>query len=221
MAAVAGLGSARAFAQEVTAPDDPQGIYGGTPVETCAWPAAIFVGGCTASLVHPRVVVLAAHCVFFGSPNEAVFGENYFQPERTIPLEGCIAHPQWGQQMPGDGQNDIAICELSEDVVDVPIVPILMGCEADMLQPGAAATLVGFGEADDGFGMGPSARSRPRSSRSAPMRSGSATTCTPPATATRAAPRTCSCPTDRGECSERRRARPRRARTARRPACGR
>lgn len=155
MVAMAGLCSSRALAQDVTAPDDPQGIYGGAPVDTCAWPAAIFVGGCTASLVHPRMVVLAAHCVAFGSPYEALFGENYFQPVRTVPIEGCVEHPQWGQGMPGDGQHDIAICELTQPIDDVPIVPILMGCEAEMLQPGAAAWLVGFGQADDALGDGP------------------------------------------------------------------
>jgi MYXO-CTERM domain-containing protein len=152
---VAGLGAGDAHAQPIVAEDDPQGIYGGTPVDACGWPSALFIGGCTGSLVHPRMVVLAAHCVAFSPPMEVRFGENFNSPARTVEVEGCVAHPQWGQSMPGDGQHDIAICELAEAVEDVPIVPILMGCEAEMLQPGAAATLVGYGQADDDLGPGP------------------------------------------------------------------
>jgi hypothetical protein len=155
LVAIAALGSREAVAESVVAEDDPQGIYGGEPVDACAWPSALYIGGCTGSLVHPRMVVLAAHCVAYADPDEVLFGENFQSPARTIALDGCAVHPQWGQGMPGDGQHDIAICELTEPVEDVPIVPILMGCEADMLQPGAAATLVGYGQADDQLGMGP------------------------------------------------------------------
>jgi len=154
-AAIALLASTAARADSLVVADDPQGIYGGAPVDACGWPSAVFVGGCTGSLVHPKMVVLAAHCVAYGSPTEVAFGENFSSPARTVPLDGCLAHPQWGQGMPGDGQHDIAICELAEPVVDVPIVPIAMGCETEMLDTGVPATLVGFGEADDGLGMGP------------------------------------------------------------------
>ena len=155
MVVVGVLGSGDAAAQSIVAEDDPQGIYGGAPVDACAWPSALYIGGCTGSLVHPRMVVLAAHCVAYAEPDEVRFGENFQEPARTVALGGCVIHPQWAQAMPGDGNHDLALCELAEPVEDVPIVPILMGCEAEMLQPGAAATLVGFGEADDGLGMGP------------------------------------------------------------------
>jgi hypothetical protein len=153
--AMAVLGSAEARAQSLVSENDPQGIYGGAPVDACGWPSALYIGGCTGSLVHPRMVVLAAHCVAFLPPDDVRLGDDFQDPQRTIAVEGCIGHPQWGQGMPGDGQHDIAICELAEPIEDVPIVPILMGCEAEMLQPGASTTLVGFGEADDGLGMGP------------------------------------------------------------------
>jgi hypothetical protein len=101
------------------------------------------------------MVVLAAHCVAFLPPDDVRLGDDFQNPERTVAVEGCVGHPQWGQGMPGDGQHDISICELAEPIEDVPIVPILMGCEAEMLKPGASATLVGFGQADDDLGMGP------------------------------------------------------------------
>ncbi len=153
--AILALVAQHASAESLVADVEPQGIYGGTPVASCGWPSALYVDGCSGSLVHPQVVVFAAHCVAFLPPDTVSLGENFNAPERTIPLEGCVAHPQWAMQMPGDGQHDIAICEISEPIDDVPIVPILMGCEADALQVGVNATLVGFGQADDALGMGP------------------------------------------------------------------
>lgn len=135
---------------------DPSEIYGGGPVGTCEWPTAVYINDCTGTLVHPSVVVFAAHCVAFGGqPNQVKLGENHMQPARTVGVDSCAAHPQWQNVAPGDNASDIAFCRLSTPVDDVPIVPILMGCETEALQPGAPVTLVGFGEADDGLGYGP------------------------------------------------------------------
>jgi hypothetical protein len=72
-----------------------------------------------------------------------------------VNVESCFAHPEWQNVAPADNASDIALCTLAAPVDDVPIVPILMGCEAEVLQPGVPVTLVGFGEADDGLGYGP------------------------------------------------------------------
>jgi MYXO-CTERM domain-containing protein len=45
---------------------------------------------------------------------------------------------------------DHAFCILSQSVDDVTIVPILMGCETDVLASGKDTTIVGFGNADNG-----------------------------------------------------------------------
>src|SRR5688572_9042182 len=38
-------------------------IYGGAPVGACGWPTTVSLGGsCTGTLVHPQVVLYAAHC---------------------------------------------------------------------------------------------------------------------------------------------------------------
>jgi hypothetical protein len=145
-----------AGADEIAAPPDPVGIYGGAPVQACGWPTTVYVNDCTGTLVHPSVVVLAAHCIYYGGqPSEVVFGENFNQPARSVAVDSCAAHPDWTGEAPGDDAADIATCRLSEAVLDVPIVPILMGCETDALQVGASATLVGFGDADDNLGYGP------------------------------------------------------------------
>ena len=123
------------------APVDPQAIYGGTPVASCGWPTTVSMqGSCTATLVHPQVVVFAAHCG--GGYDEIWMGETLNSPRRTLEPEFCRTYN-------GNGSGtDFAFCKLVEPVLDVPIVPVLMGCETELLQPGQPVTIVGFGNAD-------------------------------------------------------------------------
>ncbi|HEY0133820.1 MAG TPA: trypsin-like serine protease [Nannocystis sp.] len=120
-------------------------IYGGTTVPVCGWPSTVELGGaCTGTLVHPQVVIYAAHCG--ASYSKIYFGENYQAPAKTATPSFCKVIPGGN---PGSG-NDFAVCKLSTPVTNVPITPILMGCETSILQPGKAVTLVGFGNADNG-----------------------------------------------------------------------
>ncbi|MCA9648728.1 MAG: trypsin-like serine protease [Myxococcales bacterium] len=143
---------------ELPEPDDelpePDGlpptspIYGGTDVATCGWPTTVSLGGsCSGTLVHERVVVYAAHC---GSDYDSVrLGESVYSGNggRSVPTERCAIYPGGG---PGEG-DDFAYCVLAEAVDDVPLVPILMGCEVDeYLRAGQEVTVVGFGNADTG-----------------------------------------------------------------------
>ncbi len=127
--------------------DAPQSrIYGGAPVGSCGWPTTVELGGaCTGTLVHPEVVIYAAHC---GTDYDSVrLGESIDGgPGRWIPTSFCKTYPGGG---PGKG-NDFAVCKLAQAVTDVPIVPIAMGCETAEIAPGKAVTMVGFGEADNG-----------------------------------------------------------------------
>ena len=121
-------------------------IYGGTEVAACGWPTTVSVeGNCTGTLVHPEVMIYAAHC---GTGYTQIrFGESIDGgPGRTVPTEFCKTYPGGG---PGAG-NDWAFCKLAEPVTDVKIVPILMGCETDVLVPGTEVVIVGFGNADNG-----------------------------------------------------------------------
>ena len=126
-------------------PGDPDAIYGGTFVGACGWPSTVELGGsCSGTLVHPEVVIYAAHCG--ASYNKIYLGESISTPARVVSPESCAIFPGGG---PGEG-DDFAICKLAEPITDVPIVPILMGCETAALAEGAEVTLVGFGNADEG-----------------------------------------------------------------------
>jgi len=127
-------------------------IYGGEAVEACAWPSAVsFDGGtCTGVLVDERVVLTAAHCLEGASPKVVEFGNDYRAPAREVGTDGCTAHPNYPEL-----GFDIAYCTLDEAVTDVPLVPVLAGCEADAVTIGQVVTVVGFGVSDDELGDGP------------------------------------------------------------------
>ena len=124
-------------------------IFGGKPAASCAWPTTVHLAGCTGTLVHPEIVVLAAHCVGL-EPDAAIFADDYTSPELSAPIESCTAHPN-GTEL----GSDIGFCKLAEPVTTVPIVPLLAGCETSVIQPGAEVVAVGFGESDDTLGPGP------------------------------------------------------------------
>lgn len=124
-------------------PRAPQAIVGGQATATCGWPSvvALQTGGlCTATLVHPRVIVYAAHCGTLHG--EALFGERVDTPAREVPILACERFTD----VFAVSSMDYAYCLLAEPVEDIAITPPLFGCDEDLIQIGTPVTIVGFGD---------------------------------------------------------------------------
>ncbi|MEX1363456.1 MAG: trypsin-like serine protease [Nannocystaceae bacterium] len=145
MSVIASPGLARAGTDDVgTEPVVPQ-VIGGEEVEVCGWPDTVAVTGggglCTGSLVHPRVVVYAAHCD--GGSKTIRFSESS-SSGRSVQAS-CVAYPDYLGT--NDQAHDWAFCVLDEPVTEIPFTPPLYGCELEMVEAGLPVVIAGFGDA--------------------------------------------------------------------------
>ena len=127
-------------------------VYGGTAAQTCGWPTAVYVGfsgwSCSGTLVHPDIVITAAHCpdAINGRQAQISFGEGFGGGERSVNAT-CYSNPNWTGAV---GPQDFGYCKLSSPVTDVPIIPPAWGCETSALTIGREVVIVGFGQSDNG-----------------------------------------------------------------------
>ncbi len=120
-------------------------IVGGTT--TSAYPAvgALVEQGepfCTGTVVAPRVVVTAAHCLEGESAANIsfAFGPNAYHPSSVIHASAIHVHPDYDAQ---SITSDIGVVVLSQDA---PVTPIPMNTTAlDSTWVGQSLTFVGYG----------------------------------------------------------------------------
>jgi hypothetical protein len=131
-------------------------VYEGAPVETCGFPSVVAVTSgsslCTGTLIHPEVVVYAAHC---GGGAKLVRFADALQGGVAVPVAACVTNPAYEPGLQGE---DYAYCKLSAPMA-FPITPPATGCVLDRIDEGADVALVGFGEhtvdaAGEGAGAG-------------------------------------------------------------------
>jgi hypothetical protein len=137
-------------------------VVGGTSATACQWPSAVQVDaatGCTGTLIHPRVVTTAAHCLNGIAKSSATitFGGGRGTPG-SFSLQGTCRAGARGESGVGTSR-DWGYCVIPDDprVLQIPVTPPLVGCEATrFLKAGAAAWVVGFGATNasgSGFGV--------------------------------------------------------------------
>jgi hypothetical protein len=130
--------------ESLDAPTSSPLIAFGEPAVGCAWPTAVSVAGagqCSGTLIHPRVVVYAAHCG--GNSKTIHFGEDALAPARSVTASECRAYPEYAGA--DDQSHDWAYCVLDEAITELPVTPPLFGCETALLEVGGEVALVGFG----------------------------------------------------------------------------
>jgi hypothetical protein len=128
-------------------------IVGGDDASGCALPAVAALATaeegamtaaylCTGTLVHPRVMVYAAHCehllyATFGPTGEGGVYSNILKTG---------VNPTYNPSSPAAGEKiDWAYAVFEEDISNVPVIPLAAGCELDYLQQvGNDVTLAGF-----------------------------------------------------------------------------
>lgn len=119
-------------------------VSNGKQASECHFPAVVKLSNCTGTLVHPKLVVYAAHC---GKRQTVTL--THGSGGAKLAVERCNTNPRYGSA--SQEHLDWAYCILKEPAKDWPIIPVAAGCEMDMLaKSGGEVVQCGFGRSNDG-----------------------------------------------------------------------
>lgn len=131
-----------AFASQDTIPTTR--VLNGEPVPECGFAPVAYTGNCSATLVHPEIILHAQHC---GKPRSISLTHGGGGGKK-LDVDYCKTFPgSW------DTAKDFAFCKLKTPVTDIPPIPVAFGCEVDLIKAGADIVHCGFG-ANGGGGIG-------------------------------------------------------------------
>lgn len=136
-------------------PEAPQShIANGKPAGECALPAVVHLkmgNTCTGTLIHPQVVLYAAHCF---NLRQVILGENGRGPVITK-IKKSVTHPDFSESNssgPKGAAIDWAVGVLEEPVNGVPVIPLAYAGELEKHQKaGQSVVLTGYGKTESGM----------------------------------------------------------------------